>query len=239
WAENTANFPDGVVLPLSEWQGVPEFLRAVTWLALPRWAAANDAERIAAAEVKRSAAQGFAGFFVQNLAHIRICHGLPMFGGFGLNVTNALAARAYAQLGLGAMTLSVEMTVDDMAAVAPNGAKNAALIYGHVPLLLTRACPLQNVRTCKNCTRQGELLDRKGKYFPVSCSAPAAAGVRTVYNPIPIYMGDKLRTMPVEIAFMQFTAETPEQVFAVLRCVRAQQPFEGEFTRGLYFKGTQ
>ncbi|MEG2697681.1 MAG: U32 family peptidase, partial [Ruthenibacterium sp.] len=105
WMENAAALPEGVIVPLSEWQRVPERLRAVTWLALPRWAAAKDAEQRQAAEVQASAAQGFAGYFVQNLAHIRLCRGLPMFGGFGLNITNAVAAAAYAQLGVCVLTL--------------------------------------------------------------------------------------------------------------------------------------
>ncbi|MCO7110947.1 hypothetical protein NIA69_19885 [Gemmiger formicilis] len=84
----------------------------------------------------------------------------------------------------------------------------AALCYGHLPLMLTRACPLRNVRDCGKCPGGGTLRDRKGRDFTVTCSAPAA-GVRTVFNPVPLYMGERLRELPVDVAVAAFTTETP------------------------------
>lgn len=230
--------PDAIVLPLAQWRQVPEALRPRVWLALPRWLAGAHGEEAAAQLVRESAdKQAFAGYFVQNLAHIELCKGLPMFGGFGLNVTNAISAQTYTAMGLCGVTLSPELLASDMAQIAAG--ETAVLAYGHMPLMLTRACPLHNARGCNGCSGAGTLLDRKGKYFPVHCTAPAAAGVRTVYNPIPLYMGDKLRELPVSVALVQFTVETTEQAAQVLAAVQAQKPFTGEFTRGLYFKGTQ
>ena len=72
---------------------------------------------------------------------------------------------------------------------------------------------------CKMCIRdRGELLDRKGMRFPVRCSGPA--GARTVYNPIPIYMGDRLKELPVELPLLYFTIETAARVREVLALVR-------------------
>ena len=112
-----------------------------------------------------------------------------------------------------------------------------ALAYGHMPLMLTRACPLHNVHTCAGCSRKGELEDRKGVRFPVRCSGPD--GARTVYNPVPIYMGDKPGALPVEWEVLYFTTEEPERVRQVLDLFCSRRPFDGAFTRGLYFKGTQ
>ena len=89
---------------------------------------------------------------------------------------------------------------------------------------------------CGGCDRKGELLDRKGMRFPVRCSGPA--GARTVYNPIPIYMGDRLKELPVELPLLYFTIETAARVREVLALVREGLPFDGPFTRGLYYKGT-
>ena len=87
-----------------------------------------------------------------------------------------------------------------MQAVAPqqDGAPlpTAALCYGHMPLMLTRACPLRNTRSCAQCPGGGTLRDRKGRDFAVTCTAPGSAGVRTVYNPVPLYMGDRLPNCP-------------------------------------------
>ena len=227
---------NGLILPLAEWEKIPATLRPKTWLALPRmlFGAAEDAVM---QQISASKGEKFAGYFVQNIAHVFLCKGLPMLGGFGLNITNPLSAAAYAGLGLHGVTLSPELTLADMACIAPK-ALTMAIAYGHMPLMVTRACPLHNVRSCAGCLKKGELLDRKGKLFPVRCSAPAGAGVRTIYNPIPIYMGDRSGELPVDIALVCFDIETKAEAESVLQAYHAHRAFAGEFTRGLYYKGT-
>ena len=81
----------------------------------------------------------------------------------------------------------------------------------------------------------GTLRDRKGRDFTVTCSAPGGAGVRTVFNPVPLYMGERLREMPVDVAVAAFTTETPARVSQILDLLFNAQPFDSEFTRGLYY----
>ena len=45
----------------------------------------------------------------------------------------------------------------------------------------------RQIHDCAHCDKTGTLTDRKAKKFPVRCSL----GMRTIYNPVPIYMGDK------------------------------------------------
>ncbi len=110
-------------------------------------------------------------------------------GGFGLNITNQLAAQFYADNGLGSMLILPEVKDSDISTIAPthNGrpVPTGVLVYGHMPLMITRACPLQNIHDCAHCDKTGVLTDRKAKKFPVRCGL----GVRTIYNPVPIYMG--------------------------------------------------
>ncbi|MBD8952197.1 MAG: U32 family peptidase, partial [Subdoligranulum sp.] len=91
------------------------------------------------------------------------------------------------------------------------------------------------VRDCASCHGGGTLRDRKGRDFTVTCSAPGGAGIRTVYNPVPLYMGDRLREMPVDTALAAFTTETPQRIAQILAALFAAQPFDSEFTRGLYY----
>ena len=81
----------------------------------------------------------------------------------------------------------------------------------------------------------GTLRDRKGRDFTVTCSAPGGAGVRTVYNPVPLYMGERLSEMPVDVAVAAFTIETPARVSQILALLLDARPFDNEFTRGLYY----
>ena len=226
-----------LILPIAQADRVPREWREKTLLELPRvmfGALEEDtARRIAATQDA-----GFAGYEVSNIAHLRLCRGLPMTGGFGLNVTNQMAAQFYADHGLNSVLILPEVKDSDISTIAPthNGkpVPTGVLVYGHMPLMVTRACPLQNIHDCAHCNKAGELTDRKAKKFPVRCGM----GVRTIYNPVPIYMGDKPGALTVDYGVAYFTLESREEATAILDSIRVHAPFEGEFTRGLYFKGT-
>ena len=226
-----------LILPIAQADRVPREWREKTLLELPRvmfGALEEDtARRIAATQDA-----GFAGYEVSNIAHLRLCRGLPMTGGFGLNVTNQMAAQFYADHGLNSVLILPEVKDSDISTIAPthNGkpVPTGVLVYGHMPLMVTRACPLQNIHDCAHCNKAGELTDRKAKKFPVRCGM----GVRTIYNPVPIYMGDKPGALTVDYGVAYFTLESREEAAAILDSIRVHAPFEGEFTRGLYFKGT-
>lgn len=228
---NTAML-SAVLLPLQEWPAVPVALRGKTYLQLPRVLFGNAEENAKAQIAAASAAGGFAGFSAENLAHFALLKGQRIFGGFGLNAANPLAEDVYTRLGAQYLTCSVESTLADDAFMAQQS--SVLLAYGHMPLMLTRACPLQNVQTCAKCTKQGLLTDRKNVQMPVRC----AHGVRTVYNPVPLYMGDRMQEIPAHNALLYFTTETAQRAQAVLEMFIKKQPFDGAFTRGLYYKGT-
>ena len=51
-------------------------------------------------------------------------------------------------------------------------------------------------------------------------------------------MGDKPGALTVDYGVAYFTLESREEAAAILASIRQHAPVEGEFTRGLYFKGT-
>ncbi len=226
-----------LILPIAQADRVPREWRSKTLLELPR-AMFGRLEEDTAGRVAATQEQGFAGYEVSNIAHLRLCRGLPMTGGFGLNITNNLAAQFYAEQGLRSVLILPEVKDSDISTISPEvGGKpvpTGVIIYGHMPLMMTRACPLQNIHDCAHCDKTGELTDRKAKKFPVRCGL----GVRTIYNPVPIYMGDKPGALTVDYGVAYFTLESREEAAAILDRIRQHAPFEGDFTRGLYFKGT-
>ena len=240
WEQVPERALDGVeylILPIAQADRVPREWRAKTLLELPR-VMFGALEQDTARRIAATQDAGFAGYEVSNIAHLRLCRGLPMTGGFGLNITNNVAAQFYAEQGLSSLLILPEVKDSDIASIAPtrNGkpVPTGVMIYGHMPLMLTRACPLQNIHDCAHCDKTGVLTDRKAKKFPVRCGL----GVRTIYNPVPIYMGDKPGALAVDYGVAYFTLESREEAAQVLDSIRTHAPFEGEFTRGLYFKGT-
>ena len=240
WEQVPERALDGVeylILPIAQADRVPREWRAKTLLELPR-VMFGALEQDTARRIAATQDAGFAGYEASNIAHLRLCRGLPMTGGFGLNITNNVAAQFYAEQGLSSLLILPEVKDSDIASIAPtrNGkpVPTGVMIYGHMPLMLTRACPLQNIHDCAHCDKTGVLTDRKAKKFPVRCGL----GVRTIYNPVPIYMGDKPGALAVDYGVAYFTLESREEAAQILDSIRTHAPFEGDFTRGLYFKGT-
>ena len=240
WEQVPERALDGIeylILPIAQADRVPREWRAKTLLELPR-VMFGKLEEDTARRIAATQDTGFAGYEVSNIAHLRLCRGLPMSGSFGLNITNQLAAQFYADNGLGSMLILPEVKDSDISTIAPthNGrpVPTGVLVYGHMPLMVTRACPLQNIHDCAHCDKTGVLTDRKAKKFPVRCGL----GVRTIYNPVPIYMGDKPGALTVDYGVAYFTLESREETAKILEMIRTHAPFEGDFTRGLYFKGT-
>ena len=240
WEQVPERALDGIeylILPIAQADRAPREWRAKTLLELPR-VMFGKLEEDTARRIAATQDAGFAGYEVSNIAHLRLCRGLPMSGSFGLNITNQLAAQFYADNGLGSMLILPEVKDSDISTIVPTHnsrpVPTGVLVYGHMPLMITRACPLQNIHDCAHCDKTGVLTDRKAKKFPVRCGL----GVRTIYNPVPIYMGDKPGALTVDYGVAYFTLESREEAAKILEMIRTHAPFEGDFTRGLYFKGT-
>lgn len=226
---------DELVLPLFEAEQVPPQWRAKTRLWLPRMLFGAAEQQVAKA-VQTTQDMGFCGYEAGNIGHFDLLQGQHFAAGFGLNITNAESAMAYGRMGAELVSLSPELNLAQMRQIlrAGDGLPPAeSIVYGHLPLMISRACPLHNVVECAKCSRKGELLDRKGKLFPVTCGN----GVRTIYNPVALWMADRLEEIPTPIKTLWFTLETPQQVQAVVADYLAYKPSAIEFTRGLYDKG--
>lgn len=155
--------------------------------------------------------------------------------GFGCNVTNTLSAVEYEKLGAKEIVLSPELSLENANRIGGSVPK-AVLAYGHLPLMLVRACPLKNVTDCATCKGEGSLIDRKGETLAVECTGTGEGGYRELLNPIPLWLGDRKREIGCETALLYFTRESSEKIAAVVEDFAQGNAFEGDFTRGLLYK---
>lgn len=169
-----------------------------------------------------------------NALPLALDSGLIPAGDFGLNLTNRQALQFYAERGLAAATLSMELSLGQMPLPAP--LPIGLLVYGRQPLMLTRNCPRRAaVGSCAGCHGQG-LTDRTGTVFPVLC----AAGCSQIFNSVPLYWGDRLKELPpVDFHLYRFTTETAAEAVAVLEAYRTGAKAPAAITRGLYRRGVQ
>ena len=236
-AEETAAAADRLLFPLNQAKCLPQGWREKCILALPR--ALFDEEKIAR-QLREAAAEGYRRFEIQSIGGLSlVTENVPdpwICGGFGLNLTNSVAGAEYAALGLSALTLSPELPLSD-ARRLDAGVPTGVLAYGHLPLMLTRACPIRATgEDCARCGGRGSLVDRKGKTLRVFCTGAGKEGARELLNPVPLWLGDRQAEIGTDFAELYFTFEDAGQVSEVLRRYLDRLPFEEEFTRGLYYR---
>lgn len=161
--------------------------------------------------------------------------GFTVHGGFSLNITNSAALEWYREFGLADTELSFELTLQQAAAVGgdlPRG----LLLYGRLPLMLTRNCPGANAGGCSGCKTPPLLTDRRGIQFPIQCYGACSE----VLNSVPLFLSDRLNEVRnQDFGLLRFSTESREEAEAVIDRYLAGAPAPGEFTRGLYYRGIE
>ncbi len=202
-------------------------------VSLPRFVTNEEKLKNRLAEIRQT---GFERLLCTNLAHIRIGRdmGFKLSGGFGLNIANPFAAETAARLGLSDITASFEAKLPRIAELC-GSVSVGVIVYGRLPLMLTRNCPIkQAVKSCANCT--GGLTDRTGRFFPVKCKE--GRDYCEVYNCDPLMMTDRLGEIRADFAELDFTDESPEEVRRIIGCAEnGKKALDGSYTRGLYYRG--
>lgn len=153
--------------------------------------------------------------------------GIEPFGDFGLNVFNSLSASI-----INSPILSFELQLDKANAV--NAPEIGVIVYGRLPLMLTRNCPVKNNIGCEKCGKKGRLTDRKGMEFPVHCSPYPCV---EVFNSVPLYMAERMNEVKTDFAHFYFTDESQKQVEKIISLYKNGLPAPFDYTRGLYYRG--
>lgn len=154
--------------------------------------------------------------------------GFEVFGDFGLNIYNSESANMIHN-----PILSFELTLEQANRI--NAANTGIIVYGYVPLMLTRNCPVQSSIGCCECNRKGRLTDRKGYEFPVICSDYPCV---EILNSVPIYMLDRMNEVKTDFAHFYFSVESAKDVEKIINMYETGEKPDFKYTRGLYQRGT-
>ena len=129
-------------------------------------------------------------------------------GDYMLNVGNDISVSQLSDWGLEAFTPSVELTA---AQIARLGGRTQLVMWGRIPLMHLRHCPLRAARgmkgrhaDCRHCDgcKPGEalnaraLVDRKGAAFPLQRLAMPGGCVIQVLNSVPLMPLKRLDRLP-------------------------------------------
>ena len=159
-----------------------------------------------------------------------------MHGGEFLNLTNTYSLLWAEEYGLEDVTLSIELTVEQIKEMGGN-IKRGVVTYGYIPLMLTRNCPVKSgTEECKSCKKRGKMQDRKNYQFSLFCDGNCTE----VLNSVPLFIPDKNK----KEFFTFFTTDR----FYVENYVEKVENYKGNhsktlekvnFTRGLYYRGVK
>ena len=153
--------------------------------------------------------------------------GFTLHGSFTMNVFNSYSAEYLQNLGFEDCVISPEVTLDQLENIhtsLPLG----ALIYGRLPLMLTRICPIKNEIGCKNCT--GSLIDRTSRKLPVACSKDYVE----ILNSDILCMADRADKFK-NTAFLALLLHN-EDKNGTIAAIQGKKPADS-VTRGLYYRG--
>lgn len=174
---------------------------------------------------------GVKSVMLHNIGQIAMAKraGFEIHGGASLNVVSTDSINEMQRLGFESIELSYELCagrISSLGGVLPR----KALIYGRIPMMLTRNCPA-SLNGCAggNCS----ITDRKGIDFPVMCRA----GASEVLNSVPLAIMDKDELLPCVDGFvMRFTTESAEVCEAILENAVKGIALCEVRTKGMYFR---
>ena len=182
----------------------------------------------------------------QSSAYFVLCHtldavaiakkyGKKVVASPSMNILNSHSMDVAKALGINEAIVSNECTLDHFRSVSSPMPKGIT-VYGRIPLMLTRNCPIKNGKSCAECRRNSEITDRMGIKFPVKCFM----GYSEILNSRPIYMADRMNEIPpADILFFNFTTETTKEVKEILEAYENNKKPQIEFTRGLLYRGVE
>lgn len=158
--------------------------------------------------------------------------GIDFVSGFGMNVYNSVSIEEMQKLGAKDCLVSCEMSASEISRLGgdiPRG----AMLYGRIPLMMTRNCPVKNKLSCADCDSKSFLVDRMGVEFPVICKN----GVSFVLNSRVLWLGDKINEFRnTDFGLLYFTNENKKECENVISAFKNGTQPPDEFTRGLYFR---
>lgn len=151
--------------------------------------------------------------------------GFRLHGSFTLNIFNSFSAEYMKTLGLEDFIFSPEaklQQINNICIDLPFG----ALIYGQIPLMLTRNCPIKNESGCKNCSKH--IIDRTNRKFPVICTPDYTE----ILNPDCLYIPANSFSN-ISFGVVILNKENSQQT---IDAIQGKKP-TGSITKGLYYRG--
>jgi len=165
----------------------------------------------------------------------------PFVTDYSLNVVNSTACYELHRLGAKRVTLSYELNkkqirdlIDAYYEANEGYPALEMIVYGRAPLLFTKYCPLKKMNLCGECKKKRyEIRDEYGS-FPIMSHEDCTT---TILNGKVLNLLDEMPYIEnVEAFRLNFTTESSEEVFRVIREAKAK--LKGSSDKSLFDQET-
>ena len=179
---------------------------------------------------------GFQALALSNPAHLQIGKelGFQLCGTHFLNITNSRSGEQYGKLGVMDTVLSMEGSVAQLRRISVSGMETGVVVYGSLPLMIVRNCPVRRYESCARCRGKNGVTDRLGNRFPVMCNRSKYS---EILNCKCLDLSDKQEDFTgFDFLELYFTQESQEECASIAKRYLQKGKPEGDFTRGLYYR---
>ena len=178
---------------------------------------------------------------IQNFGQMNLADRFKIHADYRLNVFNSLSIKELKNSGINSCTLSTELTSAQMREISKL-IPAEIVVYGRVSLMTVRNCLVKSSKGKCGCSEDEiyYLKDRKNICFPVFTDKYSCTNI--IYNSTPIVMSDKsyeINSIGASMHRFDFTVETPEEMYSVVKMYDSKRKPDGSFTRGHFFNGVQ
>lgn len=210
---------------------LPHIFRKATW----------DYEKKMAAEGKSIYNYGWDGYVIRNIeGYVFITDVLGksaenIITDAGLYTMNSPACRFWEDAGVTRHTVPFELEIPYIKHIA--GAGMEAIVYTHIPLMVSAQCTLNNIAGCQKETckdKQVLIKDAKGREFIIVNYCKYCYS--TVYQKIPLMALSCIKDLTsagIRSFRYDFTVEDAEETSIILAGKYSGQPYTGHYRKGI------
>lgn len=170
-------------------------------------------------EIIQTVEKNIDGISVSNLGSLKYMKDrfdLKIHGDIGLNVFNSFTLDYLKSIGLESMTLSPELNLNQIKKIQEHSnAFTEAIVYGYLPVMVTKHCPMSLVKGCKNDKNCANCQYAKGygikDRMNVTFKMERKEGFSNIYNSVPLMVLDNLNQIynsGLSMARIDFTIES-------------------------------
>jgi putative protease len=180
-------------------------------------------------------------FCISNISQIDKFPDKKLHADYHFNICNSLSANVLKDMGVDSFCASLELTLEQTKNISSE-MPTEILVYGRVPLMNVRNCIYKSSGgKCKFDDEYFYIKDRKNKLFPVMTNCFTCTN--TIYNSVPLYMGDKMdliKKINPSLLRFDFTIESPEEIVKIKTMYDTEEKYVSQdFTRGHFFRGIE